>query len=50
MAREKENNPSLQFYDRGNNVFNGIAYDSKEDVFYLTGKRWNFLFKVKFNI
>ena len=29
-------------------VLNGIAYDSKEKVFYLTGKRWPNLYKVKF--
>ena len=35
-------------YDYGNNVLNGIAYDEVEDVFYITGKRWNFVFKMKF--
>lgn len=34
-------------YDYGNNVLNGIAYDKANDVFYLTGKRWNMMFKVK---
>ena len=34
-------------YDYGNNVLNGIAYDKSKDDFYLTGKRWNFMFKVK---
>lgn len=27
---------------------NGIAYDKKEDVFYLTGKEWPLIFKIKF--
>ena len=34
-------------YDYGNNVLNGIAYDGLEDVFYLTGKRWRMMFKLK---
>lgn len=29
-------------------VLNGIAYDKEEDVFYLTGKTWGKMFKVKF--
>ena len=36
-------------YDRMNNVLNGIAYDSENDEFYMTGKRWNFVFKIKLN-
>lgn len=28
-------------------VFNGIAYDPEQDIFYLTGKRWPLLFKVR---
>ena len=36
-------------YDHGNNVLNGIAYNSHEDVFFVTGKRWNIMFKVKLN-
>lgn len=28
-------------------VLNGIAYDGEEDVFYLTGKRWSALYKVR---
>lgn len=35
------------YYDYMNNVLNGIAYDAAQDVFYLTGKRWDFMFKVK---
>jgi len=34
--------------DRGNYVLNGIAYDEKADLFYLTGKRWNTIFVGKF--
>lgn len=40
-------NPSLHGYDIDNNVLNGIAYDEKEDVFYITGKRWDHIFKIK---
>ncbi|RMX70007.1 hypothetical protein DD238_000702 [Peronospora effusa] len=28
-------------------VLNGIAYDDKDDVFYVTGKHWNFVYKVR---
>ena len=34
-------------YDKMNYILNGIAYDPIEDVFYLTGKMWNFVYKVK---
>jgi glutamine cyclotransferase len=30
-----------------NNVFNGIAYDSKADRLFVTGKRWSQLFEIK---
>lgn len=30
------------------NVLNGIAYDKKNEVFYLTGKRWLYFYKVLF--
>jgi len=29
-------------------VLNGIAYDSKRDVFLITGKRWGFFYEVEF--
>ena len=32
----------------GRQVLNGIAYDSENDVFYLTGKYWSKLFEVRF--
>jgi glutamine cyclotransferase len=28
-------------------VLNGIAYDDAEDVFYITGKLWNSVYKVR---
>lgn len=34
-------------YNPAVDVLNGIAYDESEDVFYLTGKLWPKLFKVK---
>lgn len=33
-------------YDWGNNVLNGIAYNSAKKTFLLTGKRWDFMFEV----
>lgn len=38
---------SYSGYDYGNNVFNGIAYDFENDDMYVTGKRWNMMFKLK---
>lgn len=32
----------------GEMVANGIAYDAKRDVFYLTGKNWPYIFAVRF--
>jgi glutamine cyclotransferase len=49
MVRVQETNSKLHGYDRMDNVLNGIAYDPQEDVFYLTGKRWDFIFKIKIN-
>lgn len=34
-------------YDYGNNVCNGIAWDPAERAFYVTGKRWNMMFKIR---
>jgi glutamine cyclotransferase len=47
MKRVSEN--YVYNYDYLNNVLNGIAYDSSNDDFYVTGKRWNFMFKLKIN-
>jgi len=30
-------------------VLNGIAYNPEDDTFYITGKRWHLMFKVKLN-
>ena len=40
----------LSGYDTGNNVCNGIAYDPAEKAFYVTGKRWNLMFKISLNM
>ena len=42
-----KNEGNIYGYDYGNNVCNGIAYDPAEDAFYVTGKRWNMMFKIK---
>ena len=44
-VRTSRNN-DMSNYDFGNNVFNGIAYDPETKDWYVTGKRWNFLFKI----
>lgn len=33
--------------DENDDVLNGIAYNEKDDVFYVTGKRWPKLFEIK---
>ena len=33
--------------DRASNVLSGIAYDSGNDVYYMTGKNWGFVFKIR---
>ena len=37
----------LEGYDHANNLCHGIAHDAVRDEFYVTGKRWNLLFKIK---
>ena len=34
--------------DLHENVLNGIAYDGKTGLFYLTGKRWRVIFAGRF--
>ena len=38
---------ALEGYDHVNNMCHGIAYDEGRDEFYVTGKRWNLLFKIR---
>jgi glutamine cyclotransferase len=33
--------------DGNENVLNGIAYEPKSDLFYLTGKRWKTIFATR---
>ena len=33
-------------YDFKNNMAHGIAYDTVERMFYVSGKRWNMIFKL----
>ena len=40
-------NGNTRNYDFGNNVLNGIAYDPVTKDWYVTGKRWNLLFKLQ---
>ena len=35
------------YYDEGNFVFNGIAYEPETNTFLLTGKMWNHIYRVK---
>ena len=46
MTLVKQEN-KLKGYDYNNNVCNGIAYDPNKGVFYVTGKRWNLMFRIK---
>ncbi len=39
---------NFTFSQQKENVLNGIAYDKKDGVFYLTGKRWLYFYKVLF--
>ena len=41
------NNKEQFSYDFGNNVLNGIAYYAPNKTFFLTGKRWDFIYEVK---
>jgi glutamine cyclotransferase len=37
---------SRGYWERINNVFNGIAYRAATNTFLVTGKNWNFLFEI----
>ena len=50
MKRQREHVAKLGqtfSYDFGNNVLNGIAYNPTSKTFFLTGKRWDFIFEVQ---
>ena len=40
-------NGEYDTYDHRNNMCHGIAYDEKRQEFYVTGKRWNLMFKIR---
>src|SRR5438552_18645384 len=40
---------SQNYPGSGGNVLNGIAYDSLNNSFYVTGKKWPALFEIKLN-
>jgi glutamine cyclotransferase len=42
-----EKHENMKKYDYNNNVLNGIAWDEQKDEYYVTGKRWNFMFRIK---
>lgn len=46
MGLVNATNPN-KYYDTNNNVCNGIAYDPSEKAYYVTGKRWNMMFKIR---
>ena len=39
--------PKSERHDLGCDVFNGISVSEDEDVLYVTGKKWDRLFKVR---
>lgn len=43
----KQVEQSHTYWDRTNNVMNGIAYRAETGNLLLTGKNWNFIFEVK---
>ena len=40
--------PKLDRKKEGADVLNGISISKDEDVFYITGKKWNRMFRLKF--
>lgn len=44
---EYAKNQLLKHIGNADNVLNGITYDPLERVFYLTGKRWFYIYKIK---
>ena len=43
----REMSPGLKGYDWSNNILNGIAFDEATNEMYVTGKRWNLMFKLR---
>ena len=46
MKRLKENG-EYESFDHANNLCHGIAFDHLRREFYVTGKRWDMLFKIR---
>jgi len=46
LLKQGLNNPQEEIQDE--NVLNGIAYNRTTDTFYVTGKRWPYIFEVQF--
>jgi len=46
LLKQRPDNPEEEF--PGENVLNGIAYNQTTDTFYVTGKRWPYIFEVQF--
>ncbi len=45
--RNEEGYGAGTHHDQGNDVLNGIAYYPPRGTFYVTGKRWNFIFELR---
>jgi len=46
MKYLEEHGIQWSYYDRANNVLNGIAYRKSTDTFFVTGKNWHYLYEV----
>ena len=47
--RRTEDGDAIADYDWDDNVLNGIAYLKDRDTFFVTGKRWDFIFEIGLN-
>jgi glutamine cyclotransferase len=47
IQMDHNNKNKVYNWDSTNNVMNGIAYKKDTNTFYLTGKRWNYIFEVQ---
>lgn len=43
------NGTKLSYYDKQNNVMNGIAYRKETDTFFFTGKNWDKITELSLN-
>jgi glutamine cyclotransferase len=42
-----ESYPSMYNYGDQDQALNGLAYDPVKDFFYVTGKKWGYIFKIR---